>query len=248
MIEINALLPSPFLPVLANLWQSYLDSNGMGKFIVLVQVIMSIAVWSVMVCKFKGLFETKRFTSLFRSYFTRSESILGPHFQGKRSDMPIYVIYRKSCEKLVHELSGGDPASMPNERSVRGRTLRPASVALVKSVVEETLSEQQIRLDGMMAFIAIGATIAPLIGLLGTVWGVLDAFQAMGAKGSALLSEVAPGISSALLTTVLGLFVAIPSGVGYNCLVGLIRSISAKMDGFADEYLARLSLEFEARD
>ena len=67
---------------------------------------------------------------------------------------------------------------------------------------------QLIAVDSHMWLLAIGSSLTPLIGLLGTVWGILDAFQAMGAKGSALLSDVAPGLSSALLTTVVGLVVA----------------------------------------
>ena len=95
-----------------------------------------------------------------------------------------------------------------------------------------------------MWLLAIGSSLAPLIGLLGTVWGILDAFQAMGAKGSALLSDVAPGLSSALLTTVVGLFVAIPSAAGYNLLLELTRRLDAYLDGFTDELLGRLQDEF----
>ena len=237
-----------FSPVVANLWQSYLDSNTMGRSIVLIQVILSMVVWSVMLGKFKELFDIGRYTRVFRYYFTKSSSTLELFFQGKRIDYPINNVYLKSCEKLVRELSGNDPSAIPNERAAIGRTLRPASIEMIKSTMEETLAEQQDRLEGKMSFIAIGASIAPLVGLLGTVWGVLDAFQAMGAKGSALLSEVAPGISSALLTTVLGLFIAIPSAIGYNWLLSMIRPISIKMDGFADEFLARLSGEFGKRD
>ena len=95
-----------------------------------------------------------------------------------------------------------------------------------------------------MGYLAAGTTIAPFLGLLGTVWGVLDAFQVMGAKGAVNLSEVAPSLSTAMLTTVVGLVVAIPSVVGYNLLVNRIRRITISLDGFTDEYLARALAEF----
>lgn len=236
-----------FAPVVANLWQSYQESNLAGKGIVVAQIVLSVVVWSLMIGKGKELRDIRLGIESFRRLFKASGSVLGLFFRRRESGLHIDVIYREACGRLVAELSGGDPSALPDERAAAGRTLRPASIALVKSVLEETLAEQQIRLDNMMTFIAIGASSAPLIGLLGTVLGVLDAFQQMGAKGSALLSEVAPGISSALLTTVLGLLIAIPSAAGYNLLVSKIHALSIKLDSFADEYLARLSLEFGTR-
>jgi biopolymer transport protein ExbB/TolQ len=79
---------------------------------------------------------------------------------------------------------------------------------------------------------------SPFLGLLGTVWGVMEAFGGMAASGSAMLSAVAPGISGALLTTVVGLLVALPSAIGYNLLTNKIRRISVQMDNFAQEFIS----------
>ena len=88
--------------------------------------------------------------------------------------------------------------------------------------------------------LSVIATISPLLGLLGTVWGVMDAFNGMAQSGSAALSAVAPGISGALLTTIVGLLVALPSMVGYNLLSSRIRRISVQMDNFAQEYISAI--------
>jgi biopolymer transport protein ExbB/TolQ len=82
---------------------------------------------------------------------------------------------------------------------------------------------------------------APFLGLLGTVWGVMDAFGGIAASGSANLAAMAPGVSGALITTVTGLLVAIPAMFGYNFLVTSIRGIIVEMDNFA----AELASEFE---
>ncbi len=92
-----------------------------------------------------------------------------------------------------------------------------------------------------MPLLAISVTAAPFLGLLGTVWGVLVAFTRMTTNlGGALLGAVAPGIAGALLTTVVGLLVALPSAIGYNLLVADIKRMCVEMDNFADELVADL--------
>ena len=86
-----------------------------------------------------------------------------------------------------------------------------------------------------MGLLATAVTAAPFLGLLGTVWGVMEAFSGMAATGSPMLSAVAPGISGALLTTVVGLLVALPSSIGYNMLSNKIRRFCVEMDNFSQE-------------
>jgi len=86
-----------------------------------------------------------------------------------------------------------------------------------------------------MPIIATVTTAAPFLGLLGTVWGVMDSFGGMAVTGNPTLTAVAPGISAALLTTVFGLFVAIPSLAGYNLLHVMLRKEIVGMDNFVQE-------------
>ena len=94
-----------------------------------------------------------------------------------------------------------------------------------------------------MGLLATAVSAAPFLGLLGTVWGVMDAFSGMADSGSAALSAVAPGISGALLTTIIGLIVALPSMIGYNLLSSKIRHIAVQMDNFSQEFVSRISNE-----
>lgn len=229
------------LPV-AGLWQAYAASNAVGKIIVVLQVVISVVVWSVMIGKRGDLRRTDIAARHYRRLFSASPALLDLYFQRKRSSNPLMEIYTRACDKLVALLAPG-PGSLTSA-SLEGRTLPAGKMALVKGVAEEALSDQLIAVDSHMWLLAIGSSLTPLIGLLGTVWGILDAFQAMGAKGSALLSDVAPGLSSALLTTVVGLVVAIPSAAGYNILLEKTRRIGAFLDGFTDELLGRLQDEF----
>jgi biopolymer transport protein TolQ len=102
------------------------------------------------------------------------------------------------------------------------------------------VADQAILLEKRMGLLATAASAAPFLGLLGTVMGVMTAFSSMASSGPALLSDVAPGISGALLTTVVGLVVALPSSIGYNILSDRIRCITVMMDNFAQEFIGDL--------
>jgi biopolymer transport protein ExbB/TolQ len=86
------------------------------------------------------------------------------------------------------------------------------------------------------------------LGLLGTVWGVLDAFAVMGKAGSANLATISPSISSALVTTVVGLIIAFPGIAATSYLNRKIRAIDTEMEGFADELMGRVACELQRRD
>jgi biopolymer transport protein ExbB/TolQ len=90
-------------------------------------------------------------------------------------------------------------------------------------------------MEKLMIILAISAVVGPLLGLLGTVWGIMNAFNAMALSGSPSLLIVAPGIAGALITTVVGLLVAIPSVAAYNIFLSRIRRMGAVMDDFAGE-------------
>lgn len=236
-------------PMTASLWLAYEQSNWMGKAIVLLQFVLSIVVWCLMIGKAQEQSVMTAVARHFRKVFDNTRETLDIYFQRRKSDNPMAVLYEQTCEKLVRLLDPETRADILSRRETSTpRPLNGRELALVKGTAEQVLSEQLIRIDRGMNMLATGATVSPLIGLLGTVWGVLDAFQAMHVKGSALLSDVAPGISSALLTTVIGLLVAIPSSVGYNILQGRARRLSIEMDGFVDELLGRISCEYQGRE
>jgi len=115
----------------------------------------------------------------------------------------------------------------------------------VKTLCEHVLDEEALRVEKGMGMIATVVAIAPMLGLLGTVWGVLDAFADMGAAGSATIATMAPAIASALVTTVVGLLIAIPGVMLHNWLSAMLRDLLADMEGFADDLMGRIALEFQ---
>jgi len=93
------------------------------------------------------------------------------------------------------------------------------------------------QMESRLPWLATTGAITPFVGLFGTVWGIIDAFQGLGNAGAATLRAVAPGISAALITTAAGLFTAIPAVIAYNQYMQQIREFGARMDDFGLELL-----------
>jgi biopolymer transport protein ExbB/TolQ len=159
---------------------------------------------------------------------------------------PIENIYHETCERLFKLLSPDTRTSFSRGGNSCGAALTRNEIELVKSHCEHILDEEELRIEHGMGVIATVVALAPMLGLLGTVWGVLDAFADMGAAGSATIATMAPAISSALVTTVVGLLIAIPGVCAYNRLNATVRGLTADMEGFADDLVGRIALEFQA--
>jgi biopolymer transport protein TolQ len=119
-------------------------------------------------------------------------------------------------------------------------TVGPAArFELVQRAMDRTSDEAVNNLERHVSFLATTGSVAPFIGLMGTVWGVMVSFVNIGAQGSATLVVVAPGIAEALIATIAGLAAAIPSVIGYNHCLGKLREIGHAAAQFTSEYLDR---------
>jgi biopolymer transport protein TolQ len=110
-------------------------------------------------------------------------------------------------------------------------------------VLEKTQDEERDVAAGGLVWLSVIAVVAPLLGLLGTVLGVMDAFLGVATTGSANISSVAPGIAEALVTTAAGLIAAIPAAVAYNYFAIRLDRFTGEMEGFASEFIGTLARE-----
>ena len=115
-------------------------------------------------------------------------------------------------------------------------------------MLEREVSGQIQELETRIGLLATLVSVSPFCGLFGTVWGVMLAFCGIAAAGKSDFTALAPGVAGALLTTVAGLIVAIPSLVGYNLLTATIRNLTVTMDNFTEEFMVRIKLEQLALD
>lgn len=227
---------------LGSIADAFTDSTLPGKLIVIVLFIGSAGAWTIMWTKFVQLrfasLSTEDFLDAFRAernptaLFTKREEYPGS---------PLNTIYKAGCTALGGELQahGIDPNDLLMGRLTSdARHLSLNQLETLRSVVDRNVADEALQLEDQMGLLATAVSAAPFLGLLGTVWGVMDAFNGMAQSGNAALNAVAPGISGALLTTIIGLLVALPSMIGYNLLSARIRRISVQMDNFGQEFIS----------
>ena len=109
--------------------------------------------------------------------------------------------------------------------------------------MQRTRADEMERLERHVSFLATTGSVAPFVGLMGTVWGVMTSFLNIGVQGSASLVVVAPGIAEALIATLAGLAAAIPAVIGYNSLVSKLRTLDSGAGSFVSEFSDALVLE-----
>lgn len=226
-----------------SLYFAFQHSTLPGKTVLACLAIASIFSWTVMVTKLAMVRRAKKqsasFVDLFRSHrqpLHLYESKL--RFEGS----PLYAVYRAGCRELTYHMMG----SQEVDETFRARLessprISPSQMRVVTAAMERAVGETALKLEDQMILLATAVSGAPFLGLLGTVWGVMETFGGVAEAGSASLAAMAPGVSAALITTVTALLVAIPAMFGYNFLVTSIRALIVQMDNFA----AELASEFE---
>jgi biopolymer transport protein ExbB/TolQ len=237
-----------FSPTIANVAYALKQSNLAGKVIVVLLFVGSVFVWSVMVTKFMEMSQAKRSSRRFLSAFRKQGHPAGLFLRRQTFEgTPLHAVYEQVCRELAAALEarGAQPEDLfMGVAGGKRYPLSPHQVGAIRNVAERTVADKAVLMESSMGFLASATTTAPFLGLLGTVWGVMDSFGGMAVTGSAMLSAVAPGISGALLTTVVGLLVALPSAIGYNMLSADIRRLTVEMDNFAQELVSAVELHY----
>lgn len=210
-----------------------------GQVIIVVLIVFSIFAWSTMAAKAMQMRRARKLNALFESEFRSQEKVLGMFDRSLQVDgCPLFAVYKAGCTELDARLRSGSIESGRKEKmSLKG-------MAHVTRALERSVADESLRLESGLILLAIAVSGAPFLGLLGTVWGVMSTFSYIAMKGNADLATMAPGVSAALVTTVAGLLVAIPSMFGYNWLVHTLRVCTVQLDNFAQELVSRVETEF----
>ncbi len=233
---------------LADMLFSFRESNIAGKVIVLLLFAGSIYAWTIMVTKYLELRRAGAATRRFLHTFRKQTDPLAIFLrQQKFDDSPLFAIYENGCYSLGTELEARGHtrddlfSGHPDNDAHR---LTPHQFEGIRNLTERNVADQSLVMERRMGFLATAVNASPFLGLLGTVWGVMEAFTAMALVGQATLSAVAPGIAAALLTTVMGLLVALPSAIGYNLLAGQISELQVQTSNFAKEFIDKIQTQF----
>jgi biopolymer transport protein TolQ len=213
-----------------------------AKIIIVVLLIFSIFAWSVMAAKALQMRRAKRMNGFFDTEFRKQKQVFDIYDRRIQVDgCPNFAVYAAGCAELEGRLKS-------TVREGRKGAVSLKSMEHVKRALERSVAKESLRLESGLILLAIAVSGAPFLGLLGTVWGVMSTFSGIAQKGSADLLAMAPGVSAALVTTVAGLLVAIPSMFGYNWLVHTLRVLTVELDNFAQELVSRMEIEYLQED
>jgi biopolymer transport protein TolQ len=209
--------------------------GGVAKGVLVLLALFSLVSWAVIL--YKGIAlqrayaQSRTFLDVFRKS-TKFSEVNSVCVQLQAS--PLVGVFQAGYQEVNQQVRGTGGQTQPGAAPARPtvRSLESLSRALVRAATGEVT-----RLERRTTFLATTATVTPFIGLFGTVWGIMNAFEEIGRAGSANLAVVAPGISEALITTAMGLAAAIPAAIFFNFYSSRIKVLSAMMDDFALEFL-----------
>ncbi|MDZ4742000.1 MAG: MotA/TolQ/ExbB proton channel family protein [Verrucomicrobiota bacterium] len=225
-------------------------SNLAGKVILFILLIASIYSWSIMLTKFVSLKMAKKQSKDFLNVFRADRKPLRMYeARVNYKECPLYEIYQAACKELSYLLLGSDERDETYKAriSTAGK-IRPIEMESIRAAMDRAVGEEGLRLESQMIVLASAVSGGPFLGLLGTVWGVMDTFTGIALAGRADLLAMAPGVSGALITTALSLTVAIPAMFGYNYLITSVRSLTVEMENFSAELAAQIERHYVNHD
>ena len=209
-----------------------------AKVIIACLVVFSIIAWSVMIGKALQMRRAKRLNLFFNTEYRTQKSVLDVYDRKVQAEgCPMFMVYQAGSTELDTRLKVPDGTGRKRYVSLKG-------MEHVKRSMENTVAQESLKLESGLILLAIAVSGAPFLGLLGTVWGVMSTFGHIAQSGSASLATMAPGVAAALVTTVAGLLVAIPSMFGYNWLVHNLRVLTVELDNFAQELVSKMETEY----
>ena len=205
-----------------SLWDIFQNLRPVPLAIIVILILFSLLSWTIVFAKNSVFGKARRDNRNFLRAFRKAQNLQAVAVASEQfNSAPLVAVFDFGYGEI--------------ERQVKQR-----GGLVNKNAVERSLqlgiSEEVTKLEMNMSWLATVASVSPFIGLFGTVWGIIDAFQGLGSAGSASLRAVAPGISEALVTTAVGLAAAIPAAIFYNLFGTRIKEIGTRMEDFAIEF------------
>lgn len=220
------------------LFQAYSYSDFFGKSIFIFLFILSIVSWVILIEKIQFSKNGKNKSFLFKKTFEKKRgNILSIAENLPNHFNPFYDMYFSLRQKSLEILS-------KNKTEKEEVYLSKADIDLIENHMEGVILEKSKKLEKNLFILSTIVTLAPFLGLLGTVWGILLTFSNLQAGFSSFNKEVLFGISTALATTVFGLVVAIPALVGYNYLKNIIKNFISDMYLFSSDLMVTLEMQY----
>jgi biopolymer transport protein TolQ len=210
------------IPADLTLWDIIQNLRPVPLAIIVILVLFSIISWTIVFSKSSVFSRARRSNRNFLRAFRKAANLQAVAVASEQFGLaPLVAVFDFGYGEI--------------ERQVKQRGALVNKLAVERSL-QLGISEEVTKLEMNMSWLATVASVSPFIGLFGTVWGIIDAFEGLGNAGSASLRAVAPGISEALVTTAVGLAAAIPAAIFYNVFGTRIKELGTRMEDFAIEF------------
>jgi len=222
-------------PVDFTLWSLFIRADWIVKSVMIGLISASIWSWAIMIDKWWRLSRLRRKSDQFETAF----------WSGRSLD----DLYQDLGSRPTHPMSSLFAAAMREwKRSTEAGNTHFAGIKeRVDKVMSVSLNREMLSLEANLLFLATVGSIAPFVGLFGTVWGIMNSFQSIAISRDTNLAVVAPGIAEALFATALGLLAAIPAVIAYNKFSSEVGRFGSRLEGFADEFSAIVSRQLDER-
>jgi len=210
------------------IWHLIANTGLVARITLLILLFFSVLSWAIILKKYQSFQSARKGSREFLKIFRQGRKLSEIRAACRLlKSSPVAEIFLAGFREIENQAVVSDNPGGPRVRSLEA----------IRRALQIASSAQLSRLERWLMWLATTGAITPFIGLFGTVWGIIDAFQGLGSAGTASLRSVAPGISEALITTAAGLFAAIPAVIAYNAYVQRVKEFGAQMDDFSLEFL-----------
>jgi biopolymer transport protein TolQ len=210
----------------------FLQADLVVKAVIIGLALASIWAWTIIFSFMLKMSKINRESDRFEKEFWASSDIDGFYGNYGKSELPVAKVFSAGVAEW--------------RRSTNGKSIdRAGTRERLATAMDATIAAETDRLANRLNFLATTGSVAPFVGLFGTVWGIMRSFAAIAAEQNSSLAVVAPGIAEALFATAIGLFAAIPAVIAYNRFSHRLNQYEARMGRFADGFHGTLSRELE---
>ncbi len=207
-----------------SLYHMVASSGVMVQIVLAILLVASIVSWALIFRKIKELRRAEAETESFEAEFWSGGDLgdLYRRLEAEKSPKALAVVFRAGFREFARLVRHGRPGA--------------SALTSARRAMDAARARELDKLETSMNYLATVGSTAPYVGLFGTVWGIMAAFQGLGGAEQATLQMVAPGISEALIATAMGLFAAIPATVAYNRFANQVDRIDGRIESFSDEF------------
>ncbi len=221
-----------------SMYGMFMQADLIVKFVMILLIIASMWCWAIIIEKWYLFRNIKSKAARFESDFWSSEALDKFYEKSKkRANHPMAIIFVAAMEEWFRSKTGTPAAQQGLKISLRERIVQ---------VMQVSRNRELEHIESGLSFLATTGASAPFIGLFGTVWGIMNSFNAIAASKNTSLVAVAPGIAEALFATAIGLFAAIPAVIAYNKFSNEMNNFANKLEDFSIEFDTILSRQMEA--